>query len=70
MNQRARIKPLFNHIDVFFDDVTNPKISADDTGAVRYTTGAASLELWNTVTPAAGPSYNMSVSDLIMTPIQ
>ena len=61
-----------NHIDVYFDDPVNPKISYSDSDS-PYLSGAVSLEMFNWVqfgNPALGPSYNMSVDDITVTPLQ
>ena len=59
-----------NHVDVYCDDLANAKISVSDTTGSPYLDGSVSLEMWNSVEPGEGPSYNMSVDDIVVTPLQ
>ena len=59
-----------NQIDVYFDDPVTPNISYSDSDS-PYLSGAVSLELYNWPPYyGGGPSYNMSVDDVIVTPLQ
>jgi hypothetical protein len=61
-----------NQIAVYYDDPVNPNISYSDNDS-PYLSGAVSLEMFNWVkfgTPAWGPNYNMSVGDIIVTPLE
>jgi len=52
-----------NQIDVYYDDLVNPKISMSDAYSPVYTNGAVSLDMWTGAT-----IYTMSVDDVIVRP--
>ena len=63
-----------SQIDVYYDSDPLPKISMTDGEAPVYLSGGISLDMYNWVTtsPQApqGPSYNMSVDHVVVTPLQ
>ncbi len=54
-----------NQINVFYDDLVNPKISSTDTNTSWFTNGSIVLDMW---TGNSGPDYTMSVQQVVVTP--
>ena len=54
-----------NYVEVYFDDLTSPMISATDTNQDWFSSGSVSLDMW---TDGDGPGYLMSVSHVTVTP--